>query len=110
MLKKVWGFIIRRINRIYESKKFYKENNKKLIKMLDKSKKNIWFIGSAHYNNIGDLAISEATKEFLNDNYLPKYNIIDIRLCDYFKYEKALKKNIKKNDIIIMQGRRKYGI
>lgn len=104
MFEKLFRYFKRRFIRILEKNKYYKNTYEELVnKMNDLSQKNIWFIGSAHYNNIGDLAISEATVEFINKKY-KDYNIIEIRLCDYYKYSKSLKKLIKKDDIIILQG------
>lgn len=104
MLKKIIYFFVRRIKRIYEIERYYSITYKELIKNYNvTNNKNIWFIGAAHYNNIGDLAISEATVKYIEDNYA-NYNKIEIRLCDYYKYSKSLKKLIKKEDIIILQG------
>lgn len=102
-MKRIINFISRRIKRIYEKNYFYKQSLNNLSKLYNKNKKNIWFIGSAHYDNIGDLAISEATVKFIHKN-CPSLNLIEVRLCDYYKYYKALKKFIHHEDIIIMQG------
>ena len=67
------------------------------------NKKNIFFIGSAHYNNLGDQAISMATIKFLKDNF-EDYNLVDIRLDEFMLHLKSLKKYIKSNDLIILQG------
>ena len=100
MIRKVRNYIYRRILRIYEYNKFYSEKKKELTEKIN-NKKTIWFIGGAHYDNIGDQAISLITTNFLNDL---NYNVIEIRLCDYYKYLKALKEIIKKDDIIVLQG------
>ena len=103
MIKKIYASIKRKIIRIYEKRKFYQEKKLELERKYNQNKHNIWFIGSAHYDNIGDLAISEATIEFVTKN-IENANIIEIRLCDYYKYYKAIKKIIKPKDLIIMQG------
>lgn len=81
----------------------------KLMLFCKKYKKIIWLLGTAHYNNIGDLAISLATKQFLKDNF-NSYTIFEVRLSDYDIYKKALCKYIKKADIIILQGGGNLGI
>lgn len=103
IIKKAKNFIINRTKKIYEYTKYYSKTKKELLAQIEKSTNIIWFVGSAHYDNIGDQAISYATIKFLNDNY-PNHNVIEIRLCDYYKYLKAMKKLAKKDDIIVMQG------
>lgn len=103
LLKKIYNFIGRKIRRIYEKYCFHREAFLELSNKCADNKKIIWFIGSAHYDNIGDLAISEATIQFL-EKYSSDCNIIEIRLCDYYKYYMAIKKLIKPGDIIVMQG------
>lgn len=103
MLKRIVNFLKNRINRIYEYYKFFDASMKELSSLCDLKKRTIWFIGSAHYSNIGDLAISEATVNFL-EKYTNNSNIIEIRLCDYYRYLKSMKKMVKKDDIIVLQG------
>ena len=104
IINKIIMHFKRKIVRFYEKNFYFKESYNKLREKIDKSKKHrIWFIGSAHYDNIGDLAISEATVKFISKNF-PNYDIIEIRLCDYFKYVKAIKKLIKNEDVIVLQG------
>lgn len=103
LIIKIKKYISRKINIFFETYVFYKVKSKELNDKINTNKSTIWFIGAAHYDNIGDLAISESTTVFLND-YKNKYNIIEIRLCDYYKYIKAIKKHIKRSDIIILQG------
>lgn len=102
LIQRVYNHFKRNINRYLERKKYY-ESSLEEIESKCSLKNTIWFIGSAHYDNIGDLAISSITKKFLNRNY-PNNNIFEIRLCDYFKFEKALSKKIKDDDIIVLQG------
>lgn len=103
ILKKIINFFKIRYNRVFETMKYYKRSLYELNNKIQNNKKNIWFIGSAHYDNIGDLAISEATRIFLEKNF-KNYNLLEIRLCDYYKYAKAMKKIIEKEDIIVLQG------
>lgn len=103
MVRRIFSSLLRRLNRLYEKNHFYKETLLELSKKCNKKQKNIWFVGSAHYDNIGDLAISEATVKFIENNF-NEYNLIEIRLCDYYKYCRAMSKLINKDDIIIMQG------
>lgn len=72
-------------------------------------KRTIWFIGSADYKNIGDLAIAEATSKFLKDNF-NHYNVNEITLGEYYKYWLSMKKYLKKQDIIILQGGGNLGV
>lgn len=104
MFGKVFNHFKRKIVRFYEKNHYYKKCYEELCNKLKVSQtKKIWFIGSAHYDNIGDLAISEATVKFL-EKYQKDSCIVEIRLCDYYKYEKAMKKLIKDEDLIVLQG------
>lgn len=103
MLKRIIYFLKNRVRRVYMYYKYFYSSMQELTSSYDFENRTIWFIGSAHYNNIGDLAISEATVKFIEKNF-DKYNLIEIRLCDYYKYLKTIKKLIKKDDIIVMQG------
>lgn len=103
IIKKIKNAITNRWKKLYQFIIFYPEKKRELERKLEEDKDVIWFIGSAHYDNIGDQAISYATIKFLN-NYFPNYTLIEIRLCDYYKYLKAIKKLAKKDDIIVMQG------
>ena len=103
MIKRIINFIKRTFKNIILYYKYYKESKEYLKSFIGDDEKIIWFIGSAHYDNIGDLAISESTINFLKDNF-KNYKIIEIRLCDYYRYLRAMKKNIKANDIIVLQG------
>lgn len=110
IIKKIIMHFKRKIIRFYEKNFYFKQSYNKLCVKIDKLKKQrIWFIGSAHYDNIGDLAISEATVKFISKNF-PNYDIIEIRLCDYFKYVKAIKKLIKNEDVIVLQGGGNMGV
>ena len=97
------------IKRILNNSLFYIINSFKLKIFYKKSNNVIWFFGSANYNNIGDLAISEATKLFLKDSF-PSYSIYEIRLSDYDSYKSVLKKFVKDNQIIILQGGGNLGV
>lgn len=105
IFKKIYNHFRRKIIRVYEGYRYYDESKNEIRKICSDNRKNtIWFVGSAHYDNIGDLAISSATRAFLEKNFLAGYYLIEIRLCDYYKYEKVMKENIKEKDIIILQG------
>lgn len=97
------------IKKILNSSLFYILNYLKL-KLFCKNNKNIiWLLATANYNNIGDLAISESSKLFLSESF-PAYSIYEIRLSDYDSYKKALKKFIKGNQVIILQGGGNLGV
>lgn len=81
-----------KVKRIFD----YKEN-KHIFR------KRIYFIGSADYNNIGDLAISEATILFLKSQFID-YDILEVGLNEFDGFFSFLKSNVKGNDLIIMQG------
>lgn len=105
---------------------FYKENYKRLLSYIYRNtffrkvfikikkaftsydnnrifKKRIYFLGSADYSNIGDLAISEATILFLKKVFL-NFDIIEIGLNEFDDFLPFLRLNIHDGDLIIMQG------
>ncbi|MDM8203645.1 polysaccharide pyruvyl transferase family protein [Faecalicoccus acidiformans] len=69
----------------------------------------IYIIDSHDLNNLGDCAIVYAQKKLIHD-YYPNYAIIEIRITEFYKYFKLLKKNIKKEDIITFVGGGNFGI
>lgn len=107
MIRKIIRFIKRNFNFIYRK---YFCSNKNYYTLLSMVKTyNIWFLGSSHFDNIGDMAISEVAIKYIKDKF-PKYNILDIRICDYYVYEKAILNLIKPNDIIILLGGGNMGL
>lgn len=93
-----YKYIIRDLNSYISG---YKENEKKYKNIS--SKKKIYFLGSAHYNNLGDQAISFATLKFIEDNFR-EYEIIEVRLNEFLSNLRCLKKYINESDIIVLQG------
>lgn len=74
----------------YKFKKF--KNLKKIIYML-----------SPKHGNMGDQAIAYASIKYLKENF-NKYQIIEVSREDTFKYYKAIKNILNKDDIIILHG------
>ena len=65
--------------------------------------KKIYVFLSPDYGNYGDIAISYAQKVFFK-KILPEYKIIEISVSKFYNYLLALKKVIKKDDIIVVVG------
>ncbi len=99
-LKKRIQVVSRELNEFVEAKKkasYYKN-------LYDVSGEHrMYFLGSADYSNIGDLAISEAIKDF-HKRYFSEYVLVDVPLNCFFESFFALKQVIHKNDVIILQG------
>lgn len=100
------------IKRIIGSKntfllKLFILNFESLILLSRKSfivkEKNVWLISTTSHNNIGDLAITKAEVEFLND-YYKDYNLININDREFYILFKKIKKNIKDSDIVFIHG------
>lgn len=80
---------------------YFLKSYKLILNKYKKGVKNVFFLGSADYSNIGDLAISEATIIFLKRYGV---NLIEVPLNSYYLFSLALRVSIKKNDVIILQG------
>lgn len=65
--------------------------------------KRAFFLMAPSYGNIGDQAIVEATLCFWKD-YFPEYFILKIDYDETLQYIKEIKRVIKKDDIIVLQG------
>ena len=68
-----------------------------------RTKKKVFFIGTPDHGNIGDHAITMASYIYLKDN-LGDYEIEEIAIMEFARKLPYLKKNIKKDDLIILQG------
>lgn len=66
-------------------------------------KKKIIHISTPTHGNMGDHAIVYATNMYLKDNF-SDYEIIEVYRKDVYKYTKALKNILNKNDIIVLIG------
>lgn len=72
-------------------------------KKLSKETKKVYIMMAANYPNLGDLAITEAQKSFLKDNY-PNHEIIEITTEEVITEYKNIQKNLNKNDVITLIG------
>lgn len=90
-------------------KKLFRRNLQKYIGNYDVKleKADVFFLGSADYSNIGDLAISEATCQYIVSK---GYTITEIPLHSFNLYKKQLSKFISKDSIIVLQGGGNLGI
>lgn len=71
---------------------------------LNSNKKTAYVMLAADYENLGDIAITKAQIEFL-ENVLPNdYEIISIPYKDTYSVYRCMKKNIKKDSIITLIG------
>ena len=68
------------------------KNDKKIIHML-----------TPIHGNMGDQAIVYATNKFLSKEF-SEYKIIEIYKKDIYKYAKIIKKNLNKDDLIVLIG------
>lgn len=85
---------------------YYK--NKTYYKNLG-GERRVFLMGVPSHGNLGDQAITYAEREFLAKN-LKKYEIIEIDTLDVLKHIKAIKKYIKDEDIVILNGGGNLGI
>lgn len=76
---------------------------------IDIKEKNIYFMLSTDYSNLGDHAMSYASLKLLKDTF-PEYNVIEITVNDTLKYLPTIKKKIKSNDFIVLKGGGNIGI
>lgn len=90
----------------------FKEINekKKFIKVIKNKRdlKKAWILDAPHYGNLGDQAILMAESKFIKDNF-SDYELVISYLNKYDKYIDDLKKYIKSNDIIFLNGGGNFG-
>ena len=76
------------------------------IKVKQSKKPHAFFLMCPNYGNIGDIAIEHSTKKFLMQN---GYDVITIIVGDLPIYAKSIKRQIRFNDIIVLQGGGSFG-
>lgn len=72
------------------------------------SEKVCWVIGTPDHKNLGDHAIAYATIKYVEKN-LPGYQIIEITEDNFYNEFFRMKKLLKSNDIILLQGGGNFG-
>ncbi len=90
----------------------YNIEGKKLKKAIDKKRKAsgdlVLLISSPYYGNVGDHAILLAEKSLIEQaGYGDK--IVDITSVEYQKYNKQIKKAVKAEDLIVIDGGGNFG-
>lgn len=63
----------------------------------------VFILLAGDYGNLGDIAITEAQKDFIQNN-MPGYNLITVELNRTLSMLKTIKKNIKPDDVITIIG------
>lgn len=71
--------------------------------------KNIYFLDSPSYGNIGDQAIAFSMRKFMKE-YFPEYNQIEFLEDTFISYVKWIKRHIKLDDIICLNGGGNMGV
>lgn len=89
------------LKHIPEYLKGYKQNKDKFIQ---RKANRIIVVGEPENGNAGDQAIALAQYEFLKKNFSDKYDIITIRLIDFWCYFRCIVKCSSKDDVIMIQG------
>ena len=95
-LRKIKKSLIRKVS--YLKSGMYYDEFKKY-----KDKKKIFHLSTPKHGNMGDQAIVYATNKYLKDNF-PDYEIVEVYREDIYKYAKAIKKVMEKDDFIILIG------
>lgn len=98
--------------RMYIDDKKQYNNIKSIIQVLKskdneydiyKNKKNLFLMMLPTYGNIGDQAITMGSIKFIEE-YFSDFNLINVNLQDTCKKIKSIKKIIKKDDLVFLQG------
>lgn len=95
-LRKVKKSLIRKVS-YWRSSSYYDEFKKY------ENKKKIFHLLTPKHRNMGDQAIVYATNKYLKDNF-PDYEIVEVYREDIYKYAKAIKKAMGKDDFIVLIG------
>lgn len=96
MLRKINKSLVMKISYL-KSYSYYNEFEKY------ENEKKIFHLSTPHHGNMGDHAIVYATNKYLKDKF-PNYKIIEIYRTDIYKYAKAIKKVMGKDDFIVLIG------
>lgn len=92
-----------RINRWGNIQKYLKGYKRHLDEFMSlDGKRKCILIGSATYDNIGDLAISEAELAFLREYF--NGSVIQIPTMGFVEYERLLRAYLTKDDVLCFQG------
>lgn len=78
-------------------------SRKKINEMRQTSKKKCIVCLAADYGNLGDVAITYAQTQYLNDHF-PDYEVVDFPISKTLKYLKTLRKVCTPNDVITIVG------
>lgn len=70
---------------------------------LSGEKHRVWFLDAPAYGNLGDQAIAYAINSFCK-SVLPSFEIVEYQEENVIQYLSWLKKNVKKGDVIVLQG------
>lgn len=70
---------------------------------LSGDKKRVWFLDAPAYGNLGDQAIAYAINRFCK-SLLPSFEMLEFQEESVIQYLSWLKKNVKKGDVIVLQG------
>ena len=94
-----------RVSNKIEYLKLYEKGYKETKHLYESKveKKRIFIIGTPNHGNLGDHAIAYAEEKILKDNF-KDHIIIEIVTSDIIKNLKSLKKNVKKDDVFVLQG------
>lgn len=76
---------------------------------LKNEAKTVYLIDVPQFRNLGDHAIAKAERIFFENNY-KDYKIIEIPIDEYEINYFSLKKNIKKEDLIVLVGGGNFGV
>lgn len=102
--------MLRKIKKIFPEKLklqlkllFVSSNNPYWIKKIDKTRRNIFVFLAGFYQNLGDMAITYAQVQFLQNTYSDA-NVVAIPSTSTYTAIKTLKKHISRDDIITLIG------
>lgn len=70
---------------------------------LSGDKKRVWFLDAPAYGNLGDQVIAYAINRFCK-SLLPSFEMLEFQEESVIQYLSWLKKNVKKGDVIVLQG------
>lgn len=91
------------INNYFRNIKYIYKNDKQLQKAYVSTQKTMYIFLAADYGNLGDIAITYAQHNFLEENF-PEYSIIEVPMNRTYATIHIIKKHIKKQDVITIVG------
>lgn len=70
----------------------------------------VYFLGVPRHSNLGDYAIAQAVREFLDSFPIPYDRVVERGVTDFYEHLRLMKKFISQDDLILINGGGSMGV